>query len=469
MTSFNIQTFSGFQRRGSASCFVEKKTETHVGPGGFVGKMSLVDGQHRCVIAQSLRPSSAHRYDEMFLRRLFWRGIAPLLPLLFFAQPAAADAGDTINLNVSTTVQHDSNLFRLPSSADPNTVLGNPSKSEQISVTSVGFKVNKPYALQRFELEATAIDYRFQTFDYLNYTARNYAAAWRWKLTPYLYGNLTSTRNETLNNFADYTGYKTRNLNTEENRRFDGVFEISGAWRILGGVAEYTRTNTLLFTQESDSRNNTVEAGILYVFRSGSSLAYTVRTGRGEYTNLPQPIESGLFDNRFDDRENEVHLIWALTGKTSLDARVAHLERKHTHFAARDYGGNTGNCNFNWQINGNISLTASWARELSSYQDNSTSFTSTNRFSLTPFWQLSANTGLRLRYDHAQRDFRGAIVSTPLNDRVDTQSTGMISLEWQPLHMLSVSTSLQSDRRESNQTGLDYAARIASVSAQLSF
>lgn len=415
------------------------------------------------------RPSPVSRINEILSSHFFWRGFLPLLPLLLLAQQARADANDTFSMNVGTSVQHNSNLFLLSSSANPSLALGKPSTSEQISTVSVGLKLNKQYSLQRFELDASVIDNRYQTFDYLNYTARNYSGAWRWKVTPSFYGNLTSARNETLNNFTNYTGYKTRNVYVEENHRFDGVYEIDGVWRLLGGISEDTQKNSQLFTQQNDNRITNAEAGILYSFRSGSSLSYSFRSGHGEYNSLPQPILVGLYDNRFDDRQNEIRLLWALTGNTTLDAHAGHVERKYAHFDARNYGGNTGNVNLNWQISGKSGLTASWARDLSSYQDNNTSYISTDRFSLTPFWQFNEKTGLRLRLNHARLDYRGAIVSSPLNNRVDTQNSGMISLEWQALRKLTVSATLQSDKRTCNLPGFDYDAKIVSVSAQYSF
>lgn len=400
---------------------------------------------------------------------LFWPALAVAVPLSLASPCAQADADDTINLTAGATVQHDSNLFRLSSGVDPQSVLGKSSKSDQLSVTSVGLKVNKPYSGQRFELEATLLDYRYRTFDYLSFTARNYAAAWRWSATPYLHGNLTSTRTEALNSFTDYTGYTTRNVRTDERHRLDGVFEIDGAWRLVGGLAEYNRTNSQLFTQEGDNRVNTAELGLRREFRSGSALTYTTKSGRGEYMNRPQPIVAGVFDNRFDDRENEVRLFWALTGKATLDARAAHFERTHAHFSQRDYGGNVGNLNLNWEITAKTRLTASLAREMSSYQTATSSYSVADRFAFAPYWQFGTKTTLRARYDYARLDYRGALIASPLGERSDTLRSAMIGLEWQPLRTLSLSASLQNDQRTSSQPGLDYDAKIANVSAQVSF
>ena len=66
--------------------------------------------------------------------------------------------------------------------------------------------------------------------------------------------------------------------------------------------------------------------------------------------------------------EHEIRLIWPVTGKASIDARVGYLERKHAHFSQRDFSGFVGNFNFNWAVTGKTRITASWARDLSNSQ-----------------------------------------------------------------------------------------------------
>ena len=396
-------------------------------------------------------------------------GVAALLPALFIAQPVRADDEDTLNLSAGIAVLHDDNLFRLSPGVDPNTVLGKSTKSDDITTATVGLKLNKRYSLQQFELDASLVDYRYRTFSYLDFTAANYAAAWRWSLTPYLHGNLTSDRKESLNSFSDYSGYRTRNLRTDENKRFDAVLEVSGSWRVLGGIARSTRINSQLFLEEGDTRLDTAEGGLRYDFPSGTKLSYIARDGRGDYFNRDQPIVATRLDNQFDQRENEVRLIWPVTEKTTIDARAAHIERTHEHFGDRDYAGNVGALNVSWQVTDKTSVMAGFGRELSSYQSTDSSYISTDRFTLSPAWQISAKTTLRGRYDYAQRDYRGAIAATPLSDRVDTQHTAMIAFEWQALRALSLSASLQNDKRTSNQSGHDYKDTQAGVSAQLAF
>lgn len=394
-----------------------------------------------------------------------------LLALLLATLPlhSLADANDTFQLNAAATEQYDSNLFRLSSDVDAEMAIGSSTKSDRISILSAGLKLNKPYSLQRIELEATAINYRYQNFDYLDFTAANYAAAWRWKLTPDLHGNLTASQNESLNSFADYKSYRNLNIRTDNDLRFDAIYEIDGAWQAHGAVSRSKRTNSKIFVQEGDTLSNTIDGGIRYAFPSGSSLTYSLKTGQGEYINRPQPIAVALLDNRFDTLENEARLVWPITGKTTIDARAAYVERDHAHYTERDYSGAVGNLKVDWEITGKTRLAAMLARELASYQSISSSYTRTDRLSINPYWQVDAKFGLRLRYDYARREYLGAIAVTSANGRVDHLHYGQIALEWQPYRSLFISTALQTDRRTSNQPDQDYDSNMINISAQLDF
>lgn len=384
-------------------------------------------------------------------------------------QANANETGDTFDVITGYSVRHESNLFRLPDGTDPETVTGKSSKSDDIGIATLGLRLDKRYSLQRFELEATLVNYRYRIHDYLDFTARNYAAAWRWQLTPAFQGNLTSSRSEALNSFNDYSNYGVRNVRTDQSHRFDGVFELDGAWRLLGGVARTERTNSETFLEESDTRIDTVEAGVRRDFVSGSSLGLVTRHGRGEYFNRPNLSPVTQFDNAFDQREQEIRANWPLSGKTTLQGRLGHVAREHEHFPARDYSGMVGNLSLALRATDKVLLTGTAGHELGAYQSNASSYASTNRLGLGASWRIGVKTTLRGQYDWARRDFRGAIVSTPDGDRTDTLHNAKLMLEWQPYRSLLLSAALEKEKRESNQSSFDFSNTAASVSAQFSF
>lgn len=396
------------------------------------------------------------------------RALSVVAILLWLMPCAPGIAADTLVFNAGVSVRHDDNLFRLSPDADTQALIGTTNRADTVTRTTVGIKFDKTYSLQRFELEAGLQDYRYSRFDYLDFTARNYAAAWGWSLTPRLHGKLSGQRQQALNSFIDYTGYGTRNVRTDEVQRFDATYEAAGGWRLLGGAARLTRRNSKAFNQEGDNRLDTVEAGVGYDFSSGVALRLTRRQGRGEYDNRPQPLVASLLDNRFEQRENDVHLTLPLTAKTTVDARAAYLERSHEHFSERDYSGPVGQVTVNWRLSDKTAVNVAFGRELSSFQSTSASYIETDRLTISPSWQMSAKTSLRGRYDYAWRDYRGAITAAGAA-RADAQQSLLLTLEWQALRDLALSATLQNERRSSNLAGNDFQSTVAGVSAQLSF
>ena len=70
----------------------------------------------------------------------------------------------------------------------------------------------------------------------------------------------------------------------------------------------------------------------------------------------------------------------------------------------------TGAANFNWTISAKTAVVASWTRDLGTYETSISNFTSTDRFSVGPVWQVSPKATVRVSLDHETRDYRG----TPL-------------------------------------------------------
>jgi exopolysaccharide biosynthesis operon protein EpsL len=390
----------------------------------------------------------------------------PLVVLGLFPLAAHADNLDTLQFNAGQTVTHDSNVFRLSDSANAQAVIGTPDRDDTVAVTTAGFKINKPYGLQRFELEAGVEDHRYSRFSYLDFTAVNYAAAWRWSFTPALHGNLTTDRSEYVDPYADVQARGQINRRTNRSTVFDAEYELDGAWRLVGGVFERTSSNSQPFTFEGDTKVHGGEAGVRYVYPSGTSMAYRFRDGKGEYPGrIPSPVSAG----NFTDREHEVRLDWAPTAKTTLRAKAAYFDRAHDGLGARDFSGVTGQLDANWAITPKTSLAGGVVRELGSYQTLNASYYEGYRFFIAPTWRATEKTAVRLRYDHGARDFKGPLPGFAASNRRDTTNLLSLAVEWQALRALKLTASVQSDRRKSNEPGADYKSNSFGIAADASF
>nr|WP_176955125.1 XrtB/PEP-CTERM-associated polysaccharide biosynthesis outer membrane protein EpsL [Rhodoferax sp. OV413] len=377
-----------------------------------------------------------------------------------------AQTEDTLKLNAGYALQTDNNLFRLPASTLAQG--GNASATERISQSSLGLSLNKPYSLQRFEADVNLIDYRYQHNSYLSFTAHNASAAWRWSLTPKLHGNLTSSLKEALNSFADNQTLNVRNQRTDTTTRLDSTYELGAAWHVIGGIGTTSQKNVLPLAAEGNTSTTAGDAGLRYLWPSGSTLSYTFKKTSGEYTNRTiQPAT--LFDNRFNQQDNEIRLHWLLSGQTTADLSAAYINRSHPNFGQRDYSGINTDASLKWAISGKSTLTANWARELASFQNSNTNFTRTDRLSLSPVWQITPKTAIRARYEIALRDYLGSPSSATPSQRSDTTRDASLNFDWQPYRNLTLTTSLQNARRTSNQAGLDYNSNMASFAAQYSY
>nr|WP_315427303.1 XrtB/PEP-CTERM-associated polysaccharide biosynthesis outer membrane protein EpsL [uncultured Albidiferax sp.] len=392
--------------------------------------------------------------------------LLPALLLLACMPLAWAQAEDTFQLGAGYSIQTDSNIYRLSNSAIAQG--GRASAAERISRSSLGLNVNKPYSLQRFKLDVNLVDSRYENARYLSFVARNASAAWLWSYTPKLHGSLSSSRKESLNNFADNPTFNVRNERTEIIRKFDAIYELGAAWHVLSGLSSVAQTSVLPLAAEGDTSTNVGDLGLRYVWASGSTLTYTYKNTKGTYTNRTvQPLT--LLDDGFRQQDNGLALHWLVSGKSTIDLSAAYISRTHPHFTQRDYSGFTSSASLNWDISGKSSLTASLTSDLASYQDTTTNFTRTNRLSLGPTWQISSKTAVSLRYDVALRDYLDAPGGLPGNQRSDVIRDASLVLDWQPYRNLSLRTSVQNAKRTSNQIGLDYNSNMASFAAKYSY
>jgi exopolysaccharide biosynthesis operon protein EpsL len=384
------------------------------------------------------------------------------LALLLSSAPAWAQKQDTVMFNASYALQTDSNLFRLPSGTND---------AERIGLTTAGISFNKAYSLQRVELDFNLVDYNYQNFSYLSYTAHNYSAAWRWSLTPKFYGSLSTDRQQVLNSFSDYQGYTQRNLRTNTNNGFDATYEVDGAWRLRAGMTRTSQTNEQTLSTGDDYSANSVNVGTRYAASDNGSVTYTVKASNGKYLNRALSATNTL-DDEFSELGHEVRVYWVFSGKTNASMYASYTSRSHPHFDQRDFSGLNTGTTVNWDITGKTSLTASYTHALDSYQTSYASYTQTDRLSLGPAWQVRPKVYLGLTYDVARIDYLGAPTPVPTAQRKDTTHDTSLSIHWQPYQSINFSASLKRSQRDATLTNLpdlNYDSHIATLAAQATF
>jgi exopolysaccharide biosynthesis operon protein EpsL len=390
---------------------------------------------------------------------------APLVLALMaaFCATAHADELDTLQFKVGETVQHDSNIFRL-SDAAPLPV-SRSQRADTLAVTNVGVKFNKAYSLQRFELEAEASNYHYSKFSDLNFTAANYAAAWRWAATPKVHGNLTTSRREYVDYTVDVQQQGKVNHRTDTASLADAEYELGASWRVVGGVFDRRTRNSepLAFVPQTTVRG--AEAGFRYVFREGESLSYRYRTGHGDFYNPSSVLSS----SPIRDREHEFRADFLPTATTNVQARMSHFNREHTNVPSRDFSGWQGEVNAGWAVTGKTTLAGGFVKELNSYQTNVDNYYDGYRVFVAPVYKPSIKTAVKLRYDYGVRNFKGAPTGFVPSGRSDRIQLASLAFEYEPIRALSLAAGVQRDKRTSNVQFADYKSNSVFASALFRF
>ena len=368
---------------------------------------------------------------------------------------------------IGSSVTWDSNVFHLPSSVDAQALLGKPAKSDRISATYAGLRVDKPYAQQRFLLELTETAYRYDNFSFLDFNALQYQGSWQWHFTPRVSGTLAADRTEALVNYTDFRDPSTRNVRTVDNRLLSVDAWLFGGWHLLGAARQQAAKNSAQFVQLGSSRVTGGEGGVKYVAGSGSSVTFNLRSVVGHFTDrVADPVT--LVDDGFRRSESELLATWIVTGKSTLDGRLARVDYHSSHFAERDFTGSAARLGYRWAPTAKLSLNLAVSRDLQPWQDDFASYRVDTRLSFGPRWELGARTALAMTLDHVASDFRNPVVPGGPDRRYAFRSA-QLALDWQLLRNVSVKASLQRNLQTSNDPAIPFSATVATLDASLMF
>lgn len=386
--------------------------------------------------------------------------------LLTASGTAFADPEDTLNFALGGGVRFEENLFRFSDDVDEDSLPGSPHKSDMIYSANAGIKINKLYSQQQFMLNVMLTENKFQQNSFLDYSEVDYTAAWFWHLTPRISGIILADQQQSLVNFSDFRSFDDSNVQTSQFRMFSIDGDLGAGWHAIGALTDITARTNQNFQEIGDYEQTGVELGGKYVSRADNWISLVQRESDGNY-NRDIDLGSQL-DEGFEDSETEAKLYWELTGKSTIDARLGHLERKHDNFSDRDFSGMVGKFLYKWQATGKVELNASVSRSLISFQSSNYSYYIAETFSISPVWSITSKSKLWLRYDIGTRDHRGAIVANA-ERRDDVMQSFVIAGEWNPTRTIKVGAGLQHDRRTSSLDRFEYDASSANITAQLLF
>jgi exopolysaccharide biosynthesis operon protein EpsL len=361
-------------------------------------------------------------------------------------------------------------VFRLPGNVSAQSAVGVPFRSDTISVTQVGLSFDRNYAQQRFQLDLTETAYRYANATSLNFEAFEYRGAWHWHLTPRWSGVISSERRVSMASLADtqFSQRTQRNLRTADNLHLTMDGSLTGGWHVVMGAFEYQLKYDQGFAPQNSSRLRGLEAGVKYESRARNALTLVKRAIQGDYLDRI-PDEVSFNDSGFRQNDVELRLDWSLSGKSQLRGRLTWIDVKHQHFAVRNFSGLAWEGLYVWVPTGKLRIETLIRRDVSPWWQTYSSYRLDDTFSLSPVWQISAKTALRVRLERIRTDFRGPLPANSQGERGDTLHTAQVGVDWYPLPSLTVDAGLQHQWRSSNFPGVGFNTNMATLNAKLKF
>jgi len=399
------------------------------------------------------------------------RASAWLILLSGFIPTASAQGQDRpLKLLLDTSLVWDANLFRAPeSNTDPQLASrGLSGRSDRIATTHFGLRFDKSYAQQRITFDAGQSATRYDKFAFLDSNAFNYKGAWQWHLTPRISGTLSADRSESLVGFDD-TRVLTRNVSITTNRGLTLDAWLFGGWHLLGGLSQTVQKSEALFAPRPDFTQRTWEYGFKYITGSQNSISLVERRSRG--VNTGQAVDFvNLIDSGFTVRDYVLAGNWRLSGKSTLSGQLTHTARRNNNIPQRDFSGVSSNLQYGWSPTGKLSLAVSAGRSIAPFTSGTASSSRVeDSLTFSPTWTPTSRTSLQLNASQRVSSFPGAGGLAAGPARRDTLRSLQLTASWTPHTRVTLSATVQRDRRQSSDGALSYEDAIARVTASLAF
>jgi exopolysaccharide biosynthesis operon protein EpsL len=357
-------------------------------------------------------------------------------------------------------LSYDSNLFRQPSFANP--------QSDWVSVSHVGLRYDQQVSLQRFQADLIETIRRYDRNTQLNFNSLDYRAAWLWQMGNRFSGTLSADRSQSLVPFEIVNNGSTRrNVRTNRNEAFTADAWLFGDWHLLGGFSKNKQSADQATTgiqPNFDAIGR--ELGIRYLAQTGSAVSLVRRSISGDYLGSGDTtVGSG-----YTEDNTEFRVTWVPTVKSTFFGRATRLSRDQTNAPQRNYTGWAGELGYAWAPREQLSFNFAVRRDIVPFLDVTGTHITADSITATAHWRIAARTAAHLGIGHTVSDYQGA-ASVPLTgpQRRDTDNGINVGVDWSPKYWVTLAAGYQYQIRSSNGATFEFTDNIVRLTALLRF
>jgi exopolysaccharide biosynthesis operon protein EpsL len=360
-----------------------------------------------------------------------------------------------VQLKVSGGVMHDSNVFRLPSAVDPQTVINSPTKADYIYQLGAGGKYEIRASRQKFIVEANLEEHKYQNFGNLDNDSNDLRAEWQWQAGNFWDGNLGVGERHFLGGFANVQS-DIKDMIDQDRVYGTANYRLHSHLRLTLDLNWYDSRHGADPQKVYDTSANNTAFTVVWVTPAENTVGLQYRTTDARYPNR-QIISSSLVDNAFHEHEVNAVAHWRVTGVSNFAARVGYTERTYRQLPNRNFSGATWRLTYNWQPSGILAFDVATWREIAEFEDRNANYVETTGGSVSPVWSVTPNVSLQGKVSYQTGKFLGDPGIVPVtNPRRDKERIYQVSALWSPLRKTNVTLTLEKGERTSNHAFVDY-------------
>ena len=396
--------------------------------------------------------------------------LALLMMLGMISSPARAENyEDTFKPYVRGLYGYDSNLFRLQNDQEANAVLGTTDMAESYHTLAAGMDANLRLSRQAIKAHAEFNQTRFSTYNMLDYDGHDAYLKWDWLVGSVAKGEVGIA--ETLSQ-ASYANVKQPVSNLIRTRRnfFQAAIKLDNPWQVKFGADRTSTSNNASIQRVQNATVDTVNAGVQYSSRKGSTIAVISQRSDGQYPNR-QLVGLDPVDNGYRQWDNGVAVAWAPTGKTQLSGKLNYTQRNYADVPQRGFSGLTGLFSMDWTVTGKTTLRASLHRDIGALENNTASHTLNRGIAFGADWKPTAKLAFntQLRYDDIVYAVDPDVALSTAPAREDRLTTVQAGMQYSVLRNTMLSLVLQRGVRDSSEALSSYGYNSALINLRSEF
>jgi hypothetical protein len=338
-------------------------------------------------------------------------------------------------------LEHNSNLFAVPSSKAVSDPRGVPQLSDTLKTYLVGAESYWLVDRQRFFATLEGRRTYYDQFTDLNHNEYLVDLGLNWKLSKRFDGILEARQQRQIVSFTDRT---VTGLTTQTDKILKGSFNtaLTPVWRLESQAESHTLDSPLQTAPDFSLREVSETIGLKYV--GIANLAYGVEGSHaeGKYKGAPGAV---------DYRQNTAQfaLKYAIGGLTNINAALGYTQRSLQGSSGK-LSGVTGALGYARQLTGKTAVNVQFSRLVNSYYNAGSSEIDTGG-TAGIVWQATPKLGVSVNYQHTRSVFEGqTLPNTNTQGRVDSSNYSSLELRYQPRLWVTLRPYVRRQIRDSN-------------------